>query len=94
MTEMKQMAKSTSASSAPAALADAELAAHAASGDAAAFRLIMERNNGRLYRVARAVLRNDSEAEDVVQGPTFAPSASFPRFAPRHRFPPGSRGSP
>jgi RNA polymerase sigma-70 factor (ECF subfamily) len=67
MIEMKQMAKSTSASSAPTALADAELAARAATGDAAAFRLIMERNNGRLYRVARAVLRNDSEAEDVVQ---------------------------
>jgi RNA polymerase sigma factor (sigma-70 family) len=27
----------------------------------------MERHNGRLYRVARGVVRNDSEAEDVVQ---------------------------
>jgi RNA polymerase sigma-70 factor, ECF subfamily len=48
-------------------LGDAELAAHAAAGDAGAFRLIMERNNGRLYRVARGIVRNDSEAEDVVQ---------------------------
>jgi RNA polymerase sigma-70 factor (ECF subfamily) len=47
--------------------ADAELAGLAAQGDGAAFRLIMERNNGRLYRVARGILRNDSEAEDVVQ---------------------------
>ncbi len=27
----------------------------------------MERNNGRLYRVARGVLKNDSDAEDAVQ---------------------------
>jgi RNA polymerase sigma-70 factor (ECF subfamily) len=32
-----------------------------------AFRVIMQRHNRRLYRIARAVLRNDSEAEDVVQ---------------------------
>ena len=49
------------------ALSDAELAGLAASGSGAAFRLIMERNNGRLYRVARGVLKNDSEAEDAVQ---------------------------
>jgi RNA polymerase sigma-70 factor, ECF subfamily len=33
----------------------------------AAFRLIMQRHNRRLYRVARGVLGNDAEAEDVVQ---------------------------
>lgn len=32
-----------------------------------AFRVIMQRHNRRLYRIARAVVRNDSEAEDVVQ---------------------------
>ena len=32
-----------------------------------AFRIIMQRNNQRLYRVARSVVRDDSEAEDVVQ---------------------------
>jgi RNA polymerase sigma-70 factor (ECF subfamily) len=32
-----------------------------------AFRAIMQRHNRRLYRIARAVVRNDSEAEDVVQ---------------------------
>ena len=53
--------------SALALLDDAALAARAAGADAAAFRLIMERNNARLYRVARGVLRNDAEAEDVVQ---------------------------
>jgi RNA polymerase sigma-70 factor, ECF subfamily len=32
-----------------------------------AFRIIIQRNNQRLYRVARSVVQNDSEAEDVVQ---------------------------
>jgi RNA polymerase sigma-70 factor (ECF subfamily) len=36
-------------------------------GDAAAFELIMRRHNQRLFRLARSVLRNAVEAEDVVQ---------------------------
>lgn len=48
-------------------LRDDELAALAGAGDAAAFRMIMQRNNRRLYRVARGILGNDAEAEDVVQ---------------------------
>jgi len=35
--------------------------------DGAAFWLIIKRHNQRLYRVARAVLDNDTEAEDVLQ---------------------------
>ncbi|MGC2223129.1 MAG: RNA polymerase sigma factor [Methylocella sp.] len=35
--------------------------------DSAAFRTIMERHNRRIYRIARSILRNDSEAEDAVQ---------------------------
>ena len=48
-------------------LPDLELAEQASGGDASAFRTIMQRNNGRLYRVARSVLKNDSDAEDAVQ---------------------------
>jgi len=44
-----------------------ELVDHAKNGDQSAFRQIMERHNRRLYRVARAVMRDDTEAEDVVQ---------------------------
>lgn len=36
-------------------------------GQEAAVRELIRRNNHRLFRVARAVLRNDGEAEDVVQ---------------------------
>ena len=49
------------------AACDLELAGKASRGDASAFRAIMQRNNGRLYRVARSVLKNDSDAEDAVQ---------------------------
>ena len=46
---------------------DAELVRRALARDDVAFRTIMERHNRRLYRIARSILRNDSEAEDVVQ---------------------------
>lgn len=46
---------------------DAELVRRAAAREGAAFRTIMERHNRRLYRIARSIVQNDSEAEDVVQ---------------------------
>jgi RNA polymerase sigma-70 factor, ECF subfamily len=49
------------------ALGDAQLVQLVRQSDGGAFRTIMQRNNQRLYRLARAVMRNDSEAEDVVQ---------------------------
>jgi RNA polymerase sigma-70 factor (ECF subfamily) len=44
-----------------------DLVARARDRDEAAIRSIMQSNNRRLYRLARGILRNDSEAEDVVQ---------------------------
>jgi RNA polymerase sigma-70 factor, ECF subfamily len=49
------------------ALNDLELVALARQRHGEAFRVIMQRNNQRLYRVARSVIADDSEAEDVVQ---------------------------
>src|SRR5476651_2542399 len=49
------------------ATGDTELVARALARDEAAVRAIMQANNRRLYRIARGILRNDSEAEDVVQ---------------------------
>jgi len=46
---------------------DAELVQRARVRDEAAVRAIMQANNRRLYRLARGILRNDAEAEDVVQ---------------------------
>lgn len=48
-------------------LSDEELVVLARAGGETAVRILIQRNNRRLFRVARAVLRNDSEAEDVVQ---------------------------
>lgn len=46
---------------------DTELVARALARDRDAFRTIMKRNNQRLYRLARGVLRDAAEAEDAVQ---------------------------
>ena len=46
---------------------DAELVRPALGRDEAAVRAILKANNQRLYRLARGILRNDDEAEDVVQ---------------------------
>jgi RNA polymerase sigma-70 factor (ECF subfamily) len=47
--------------------ADADLVRRALGREEAAIRAIMQANNRRLYRLARGILRNDGEAEDVVQ---------------------------
>ena len=46
---------------------DAELVARALARDEAAVRAILKANNRRLYRLVRGILRNDADAEDVVQ---------------------------
>ena len=52
---------------APAESSDTELVRRALARDEAAVRAIMQANNRKLYRLARGILRNDGEAEDVVQ---------------------------
>jgi RNA polymerase sigma-70 factor (ECF subfamily) len=46
---------------------DRALARQVASGDRHAFDRLMRRHNRRLYRLARAALRDDAEAEDALQ---------------------------
>lgn len=46
---------------------DAELARRVAAGDQAAFEALMRRHNRALFRTARAILRDDAEAEDALQ---------------------------
>ena len=48
-------------------LPDAELASRVAAGDPAAFEALMRRHNRALFRTARAILRDDAEAEDALQ---------------------------
>lgn len=48
-------------------LPESELVAYARAGDRQAFRAIMKHCNQRLFRIARAVVRDEAEAEDVLQ---------------------------
>jgi RNA polymerase sigma-70 factor (ECF subfamily) len=46
---------------------DDELVQHVRNGDTALYEILMRRHNQRIYRVARTILRDDAEAEDVMQ---------------------------
>jgi RNA polymerase sigma-70 factor, ECF subfamily len=46
---------------------DVELVARISRADQRAFETLMRRHNGRLFRVARAIVRDDADAEDVLQ---------------------------
>jgi RNA polymerase sigma-70 factor (ECF subfamily) len=48
-------------------LEDAELVRRIRGGETALFELVMRRYNQRLFRVLRSLLRNESEAEEVLQ---------------------------
>src|SRR5438270_10722824 len=56
-----------STSAASAAADDCSLAQQVAAGDRSAFEHLMRRYNRRLYRLARATLRDEAEAEDALQ---------------------------
>ena len=61
------MQSATAPQSAPPGASDAELVQRALGRDEMAVRAIIKAKNRRLYRLARGILRNDGEAEDVVQ---------------------------
>lgn len=63
-----------------AAMAEEALLRHAQGGDREAFRAIMQRCNQRLFRVARAVVHSDEEAEDVLQDAYLKAFAGIGRF--------------
>jgi RNA polymerase sigma-70 factor (ECF subfamily) len=48
-------------------LTDEEVVDRVRSGDTALFEILMRRHNQRVYRVARAVVKDETEAEDVMQ---------------------------
>jgi RNA polymerase sigma-70 factor (ECF subfamily) len=52
---------------APTALSDEEVVARVLAGDTSLFEILMRRYNQRLFRVARGILADDAEAEDVMQ---------------------------
>ncbi|WP_280153400.1 RNA polymerase sigma factor [Piscinibacter sp. XHJ-5] len=61
-------------------LDDMALARRIAEGDCAAFERLMRRHNRRLYRLARATLRDDAEAEDALQEAYLSAYRAIGRF--------------
>jgi len=61
-------------------LSDADLVTRTLAGDVRALEALMRRHNRTLYRTARAILRDDAEAEDVVQEAYVRAYAALPNF--------------
>jgi len=59
---------------------DQALVARIVGGDTAAFELVMRRHNGALFRAARAILRDDADAEDALQEAYLAAYRHLPEF--------------
>jgi len=67
-------------------LSDEEVVTRVLAGETAMFEIVMRRHNQRLYRVARAILRNDGEAEDVMQDAYVRAYEHLDQFAGRAKF--------
>ena len=63
-----------------AAVTESQMIEDARHGDERAFRAIMEQNNQRLYRLARSVIKNDAEAEEIVQETYLRAFTALPTF--------------
>jgi RNA polymerase sigma-70 factor (ECF subfamily) len=67
-------------------LSDEEVVRRVLAGETALFEIVMRRYNQRLYRMARAILRDDSEAEDVMQDAYVRAYEHLSQFAGRAQF--------
>jgi RNA polymerase sigma-70 factor (ECF subfamily) len=68
------------------ALTDEEVVRRVLAGDAPLFEVLMRRYNQRVYRAARAILRDDVEAEDVMQQAYVEAYTHLSQFAGRAKF--------
>jgi len=67
-------------------LSDEEVVTRVLAGETGMFEIIMRRHNQLLYRVARAILRNDGEAEDVMQDAYVRAYEHLGQFAAKAKF--------
>src|SRR5262245_56584008 len=67
-------------------LSDEDVVERVRSGETALFEVLMRRYNQRLYRVARSILANDAEAEDVMQESYVRAYTHLDQFAGRSAF--------
>jgi RNA polymerase sigma-70 factor (ECF subfamily) len=70
----------------PSPLSDEEIVARVRQGELALFEHLMRRHNSRVYRAARAILQNDTEAEDVMQDAFVRAYEHLGEFEGRARF--------
>ncbi len=70
----------------PATLSDEEVVREILSGKPQLFEILMRRNNQRIYRAVRAILRNEAEAEDVMQQAYINAFTHLAQFGERARF--------
>ena len=67
-------------------LSDEEVVTRVLAGETGMFEIVMRRHNQRLYRVARSILRNDGEAEDVMQDAYVRAYEHLDQFAGKAKF--------
>ena len=67
-------------------LSDEDVVARVLAGETGMFEIVMRRHNQRLYRVARAILRNDGGAEDVMQDAYVRAYEHLDQFAGKAKF--------
>jgi len=67
-------------------LPDEEVVGRVLRGDVGLFEILMRRHNPRIYRVARAIVKDEAEAEDVMQQAYVNAYAHLSQFAGRARF--------
>ncbi len=65
---------------------DDEIVARVRAGNTALFEVLMRRYNQRLFRVARSILRDDGEAQDVMQDAYVRAYAHLGQFEGRAKF--------
>jgi RNA polymerase sigma-70 factor, ECF subfamily len=80
------MAGTVEVATQPKPLSDEEVVVRVLAGETAMFEIVMRRHNQRIYRVARAILRNDGEAEDVMQDAYVRAYEHLHQFAGRAKF--------
>lgn len=68
------------------ALTDGQLIGRVLAGEPAFFEILVHRHSQRVYRAARAILREDEEAADVVQEAFLRAYRSLGQFAGRAKF--------
>jgi RNA polymerase sigma-70 factor (ECF subfamily) len=71
---------------APATLSDEEVVTRILAGETALFEILMRRHNEQVYRAARAILRDEREAEDVMQQAYVNAYAHLSQFDGRAQF--------